>query len=183
MSSLLSKIGAEPSQAKSIVDAFAPVFHAQDLKPGQELRFTLVPAPSDTGQMEPIKISVFAKGDVHLATVARNKSGEFAATDQSVSLTEADEISKLQGPKAATLYTSFYHAALSQHLAADTILKLLRVHSYRRRLQAEGKPGDSFEVFLDSARGRGRSRRRRRSALHLDECGRAHPRLLPLPHP
>jgi murein DD-endopeptidase MepM/ murein hydrolase activator NlpD len=153
MSSLLSKIGAEPSQAKSIVDAFAPVFHAQDLKPGQELRFTLVPAPSDTGQMEPIKISVFAKGDVHLATVARNKSGEFAATDQSVSLTEADEISKLQGPKAATLYTSFYHAALSQHLAADTILKLLRVHSFDVDFKQKTKPGDNFEVFLDVPEG------------------------------
>ncbi|HLC08099.1 MAG TPA: peptidoglycan DD-metalloendopeptidase family protein [Methyloceanibacter sp.] len=153
MSSLLAKIGAEPSEAKVIVDAFAPVFHAQDLKPGQELRFTLVPAPSDTGQMEPFKISVFAKGDVHLATVARNKNGDFAASDQSVSLTEADEISKLQGPKATTLYQSFYHAALTQHLPADTILKLLRVHSYDVDFKQKVKPGDSFEVFLDSPDG------------------------------
>jgi murein DD-endopeptidase MepM/ murein hydrolase activator NlpD len=155
MSSLLSKIGAEPSEGKAIVDAFAPVFHAQDLKPGQELRFTLVPAPSDTGAMEPFKISVFAKGDVHLATVARNKSGDFVASDQSVSLTEADEISKLQGPKATTLYTSFYHAALSQHLPADTILKLLRVHSYDVDFKQRVKPGDSFEVFLESPEGEG----------------------------
>jgi len=149
MSSLLGKIGAEPTQAKSIIDAFAPVFQAQDLKQGQELRFTLVPAPSDTGAMEPIKISVFAKGDVHLATVARNKSGDFVASDQSVALNEADEISKLKGPQHATLYTSFYHAALSQRLAPDTILKLLRVHSYDVDFKQRVKPGDNFEVFLD----------------------------------
>jgi murein DD-endopeptidase MepM/ murein hydrolase activator NlpD len=153
MSSLLSKIGAEPTQAKSIIDAFAPVFQAQDLKQGQELRFTLVPAPSDTGQMEPMKISVFAKGDVHLATVARNKNGDFAATDQSVSMVEVDEISKLKGPQHATLYTSFYHAALSQHLTVDTILKLLRVHSYDVDFKQKTKPGDSFEVFLDIPEG------------------------------
>ena len=153
MSSLLSKIGAEQTQAKSIIDAFAPVFQAQDLKQGQELRFTLVPAPSDTGQMEPMKISVFAKGDVHLATVARNKNGDFAATDQSVSMVEVDEISKLKGPQHATLYTSFYHAALSQHLTVDTILKLLRVHSYDVDFKQKTKPGDSFEVFLDIPEG------------------------------
>jgi murein DD-endopeptidase MepM/ murein hydrolase activator NlpD len=149
MSSLLAKIGAEPTQAKSIIDAFAPVFQAQDLKQGQEIRFTLVPAPSDTGALEPIKISVFAKGDVHLATVGRNKSGDFVASDQSVALNEADEISKLKGPQHATLYTSFYHAALSQHLAPDTILKLLRVHSYDVDFKQRVKPGDNFEVFLD----------------------------------
>ena len=66
-----------------------------------------------------------------------------------MSLTEADEISKLQGPKAATLYTSFYHAALSQHLPADTILKLLRVHSYDVDFKQQVKPGDNFEVFLE----------------------------------
>ena len=153
MSSLLSKIGADQTQAKSIIDAFAPVFQAQDLKQGQELRFTLVPAPSDTGQMEPMKISVFAKGDVHLATVARNKNGDFAATDQSVSMVEVDEISKLKGPQHATLYTSFYHAALSQHLTVDTILKLLRVHSYDVDFKQKTKPGDSFEVFLDIPEG------------------------------
>jgi murein DD-endopeptidase MepM/ murein hydrolase activator NlpD len=103
--------------------------------------------------MEPMKISVFAKGDVHLATVARNKNGDFAATDQSVSMVEADEISKLKGPQHATLYTSFYHAALSQHLTVDTILKLLRVHSYDVDFKQKTKPGDSFEVFLDIPEG------------------------------
>ena len=147
--SILNKIGAEPSQAKSIIDAFAPVFGAQDLKAGQEIRFTLVPAPSDTGQMEPVKVSIFAKGDVHLASVAKARNGDFIATDQSVALTTADEIKKVQQPQHATLYTSFYHAAMSQHLPPETILKLLRVHSYDVDFKQRVRPGDSFEVFLD----------------------------------
>jgi murein DD-endopeptidase MepM/ murein hydrolase activator NlpD len=49
----------------------------------------------------------------------------------------------------ATLYQSFYHAALTQHIPADTILKLLRVHSYDVDFKQKVKPGDSFDVFFD----------------------------------
>jgi murein DD-endopeptidase MepM/ murein hydrolase activator NlpD len=49
----------------------------------------------------------------------------------------------------ATLYQSFYHAALAQHIPADTILKLLRVHSYDVDFKQKVKPGDSFDVFFD----------------------------------
>ena len=51
---------------------------------------------------------------------------------------------------------------LSQHLAPDTILKLLRVHSYDVDFKQKVKPGDNFEIFFECRR-RGRSRRRRRS--------------------
>ena len=49
---------AARDQAKAIVESFAPVFPLQDLKPGQQVRFNLVPAPGDTDQMEPVKVSV-----------------------------------------------------------------------------------------------------------------------------
>jgi murein DD-endopeptidase MepM/ murein hydrolase activator NlpD len=49
----------------------------------------------------------------------------------------------------ATLYQSFYHAALAQNIPADTILKLLRVHSYDVDFKQKVKPGDSFDVFFD----------------------------------
>ena len=63
LQSLFTKAGTEPSEADDIIEALSPIFGAKDLKPGQELRFTLVPAPSDTGQMEPVKVSVFLKGE------------------------------------------------------------------------------------------------------------------------
>jgi murein DD-endopeptidase MepM/ murein hydrolase activator NlpD len=147
--SIITKVGGEPAQAKAIVDAMAPVFAAQDLKAGQEVRFALVPAPSDTGQMDPVKVSVFAPGDIHLATVARNSHGDYVATTQAVDLTAADELKAVQTPRRATLYASFYTAALSQHIPSDTILKLLRVHSYDVDFKQKVGAGDTFEAFFD----------------------------------
>jgi len=142
--SLFAKIGTEPSEAAQIIDALAPIFSANDLKSGQELRFTLVPAPSDTGQMEPVKVSIFAK-DSHLATVARNRLGEYVASTEPI----GNDVKTPQASTRATLYTSFYHAALEQHIAPDTILKLLRVHSYDVDFKQKVKAGDTFEMFFD----------------------------------
>jgi murein DD-endopeptidase MepM/ murein hydrolase activator NlpD len=144
--SLFTKIEAEPAQAKEVIDALEPIFTAKDLKPGQEVRFTLVPAPSDTGQMEPAKVSIFAKG-THLATAARNRQAVFVASTEPI----GDDAAKLQQASArATLYTSFYHAALEQKIPDETILKLLRVHSYDVDFKQKTKSGDSFDLFFDS---------------------------------
>jgi murein DD-endopeptidase MepM/ murein hydrolase activator NlpD len=144
--SLFTKIEAEPAQAKEVIDALEPIFTAKDLKPGQEVRFTLVPAPSDTGQMEPAKVSIFAKG-THLATAARNRQAVFVASTEPI----GEDAAKLQQASArASLYTSFYHAALEQKIPDETILKLLRVHSYDVDFKQKAKSGDSFDLFFDS---------------------------------
>lgn len=142
--SLFAKIGTEPSEATQIIDAFAPIFAAKDLKSGQEIRFTLVPAPSDTGQMEPVKVSIFAK-DSHLATVARNRQGDYVASTEAI----GNDVKTAQTSTRATLYTSFYHSALEQHVPPETILKLLRVHSYDVDFKQKVKAGDNFEMFFD----------------------------------
>jgi murein DD-endopeptidase MepM/ murein hydrolase activator NlpD len=142
--SLFTKIDAEPSQAKEITETFEPIFAAKDLKSGQEVRFTLVPAPSDSGQMEPAKVSIFAKG-THLATVVRNRQGLFVASAEAI----GNDVKQQQAAARATLYTSFYHAALAQKMPAETILKLLRVHSYDVDFKQRVKAGDSFDMFFD----------------------------------
>ena len=144
LQSLFTKAGTEPSEANDIIEALSPIFAAKDLKAGQELRFTLVPAPSDTGQMEPVKVSITLKGN-HLATVARNRRGEYVASAQAI----GNDVKAPQTQARATLYTSFYHAALEQHVPAETILKLLRVHSYDVDFKQKVKAGDSFEMFFD----------------------------------
>ncbi len=144
LQSLFTKAGTEPSEASDIIEALSPIFGAKDLKPGQEIRFTLVPAPSDTGQMEPVKVSVFLKGD-HLATVARNRQGEYVASAQAI----GTDVKTPQSQARATLYASFYHAALAQHVPAETILKLLRVHSYDVDFKQKVKAGDTVEMFFD----------------------------------
>ena len=152
--SIIMKQGAEASQAKAMSDAMGPVFPADSLKPGQEIRLTLVPAPSDTGQLEPIKVSVFDKDDAHLGTVARSRNGDFEATKtDTTDMAAADEQKELQSPQRATLYESFYRAATQQKIPADSILKLLRVHSYDIDFKQKAKAGDVFEAFFDVPEG------------------------------
>ena len=146
--SLFTKAGTEPTEANEIIEALAAIFAGKDLKPGQEIRFTLVPAPSDTGQMEPVRVSIFAK-DSHLATVARNRQGEYVASTEAI----GNEAKTAQASTRATLYASFYNAATEQHIAPDTILKLLRVHSYDVDFKQKVKAGDSFEMFFDGGAG------------------------------
>ena len=141
---LFTKAGTEPEEANEIIEALASIFAAKDLKSGQELRFTMVPAPSDTGQMEPAKLSIFDH-DTHLATVARNRQGEYVASTEPI----GHDAKPTQGSARATLYTAFYHAALEQHIPVDTISKLLRIHSYDIDFKQKVKAGDTFEMFFD----------------------------------
>ena len=144
LKSLFAKVGTEPEEAKSIIEAFAPIFGAKDLQQGQEIRFSMVAAPSDTGQLEPIKVSIYAKGD-HVATVARNRGGDYVASTDPI----GNDAKPSQAAARSSLYASFYHAALQQHIPADTIHKLLRVHSYDVDFKQKARPGDTFEIFFD----------------------------------
>jgi murein DD-endopeptidase MepM/ murein hydrolase activator NlpD len=145
LKSLFAKMNTEPDEAETIIDALDPIFQADDLKASEEVRFVLVPAPSDTGAMEPVKVSIYAHDGDHLATVTRNRNGDFVAS------TEGDDSKTQTTATRATLYTSFYHAALEQHIPEATIETLLRVHSYDVDFKQKVKPGDQFEAFFDSS--------------------------------
>jgi murein DD-endopeptidase MepM/ murein hydrolase activator NlpD len=144
LNSLFIKVGTETEEAARIIEALAAIFTAEDLKSGQELRFSLVPAPSDTGQMEPIKVSIFDK-DSHVATVVRNAQGEYVASTEPI----GNDAQSTQASARTTLYHSFYHAALEQRILPETIVKLLRVHSYDVDFKQKVRPGDTFEMFFD----------------------------------
>lgn len=146
--SVLEAAGAERWQARSIVGAMAAIFPPTSLQIGQEVRYTLAPAPSDTGQLEPIKVSIFT-GDQHHVTVVRDGTGDYAASDDPI---EADPVTPQRAeryPQRATLYTSFYHSARSQGLSHDMITQLLRVHSHDVDFKRPSRAGDAFEVFFD----------------------------------
>jgi murein DD-endopeptidase MepM/ murein hydrolase activator NlpD len=77
--------------------------------------------------------------------VARNRQGEYVASTEAI----GNDAKTAQASTRATLYASFYNAATEQHIAPDTILKLLRVHSYDVDFKQKVKAGDSFEMFFD----------------------------------
>ena len=142
---LFLKAGTDKGLAASIIECIDPVFQADDLKPGQHVQFRVVPAPSDTGQMEPVRVSVFDKDGSHIVTATRNRDGDFVASTEGA----PDEAKLQQASNRATLYQAFYHAAIEQHIPAATILKLLRVNSYDVDFKQKVHPGDQFEVFFD----------------------------------
>ncbi len=123
--------------------------------------------------MEPVKVSIYAKGGDHLATVTRNRQGDFVAT------TEGNEIKSQQASTRATLYTSFYHAALAAAHSAGDHRQAAPRPFLRRRLQAEGQARRHVRGVLR----RRRRRRGGRAALHLDDDRRRAAQILPLPHP
>jgi len=143
--SLFLKAGTDQSLATNILESLEPEFGAKDLKPGQQIHFRLVPAPSDTGQMEPVRVSVFDKSGDHIVTAARNRDGDYVASTEHA----PEDVKLQQASTRASLYQSFYRAGLDQHLPSDTILKLLRVHSYDVDFKQKVRPGDSFEAFFD----------------------------------
>jgi murein DD-endopeptidase MepM/ murein hydrolase activator NlpD len=147
LTSLLVKVGTEPSRAVTIVEALEPVFTAKDLKSGQKVDFKLVPAPSDTGQMEPVQISIFDRHGAHLATVMQNRHGDYIASNDPAPAEAKPQ--QQQASTRATLYQSFYQSARDQKLPDATIMKLLRVHSYDVDFKQKVRPGDTFEVFFD----------------------------------
>ncbi|ODS03654.1 hypothetical protein AUC71_08525 [Methyloceanibacter marginalis] len=72
--------GTDKSLATAIVDSLDAVFGPEDLRPGQKLDFRLVPAHSDSGQMEPVRVSIFDKDGNHIVTAARNRDGDYLAS-------------------------------------------------------------------------------------------------------
>ncbi|HUU66667.1 MAG TPA: peptidoglycan DD-metalloendopeptidase family protein [Methyloceanibacter sp.] len=139
------KAGTDKAVAATLLETLDPVFSAKDLKPGQQIHVRLVPAPSDSGQMEPVRVSVFDKSGDHIVTASRNRDGDYVASTER----PAAEAKVQQASSRATLYQSFYRAALDQHIPANTILKLLRVHSYDVDFKQKVRSGDTFEVFFD----------------------------------
>ena len=152
LTGIMRTAGAEAWQAKAIVDAMAPVFPGKSLRSGQEVRFTLVPAPSDTGAMEPIKVSVFDKNG-HRVTVALSEGGDYVASKDADDLGGAVEMRTAQLPQRATLYTSIYQSALAQRIPSEIVTRLLRIHSYDADFKQRVQAGDSFEAFFDMGDG------------------------------
>ena len=148
LTNVLRDTGAEPWLARTIAQSIQTVFSAKAFRAGQEVRFTLVPAPSDTGQMEPIKVSIF-EGSRHKVTVARNQAGDYIASDDPIDLADAASLRQAQYPQRATLYQSIYQSALGQQISAESILRLMRIHSYDTDYKQRVQAGDSFEAFFD----------------------------------
>jgi murein DD-endopeptidase MepM/ murein hydrolase activator NlpD len=142
---VMLEAGTEKGLATTIIDSLDAVFGPEDLKPKQKIDFRLVQAPSDSDQMEPVRVSIFDQDGNHIVTATRNRDGDYLASTQA----PPGEVMVQTASNRASLYQSFYQAALDQKLPNDVVMNLLRVHSYDVDFKQKARSGDTFEVFFD----------------------------------
>ncbi len=149
LNSILGEHGVAAWQARAIADAAKAVLKTDILIPGQMIRLTLVPSPTEQGQMEASSATLFSEGQGHLVTVIRNEAGDYAASSKAVAGRTLTVPKPLNQQQKATLYQSFYSTAISQGLSEEMIVGLLRTYAYDTDFKRRVGPGDSFEVFFD----------------------------------
>ncbi|MEQ1713117.1 MAG: M23 family metallopeptidase, partial [Hyphomicrobium sp.] len=95
--------------------------------------------------------SVYDDGHIHRVTVARNSAGEFTASEAppGVNIAARAAMAESDQPQSSSVYSSLYHATLTQNVPPESITQILRIHAYdtdfRRRIRA----GDMVEFFFD----------------------------------
>ncbi|WP_372928804.1 peptidoglycan DD-metalloendopeptidase family protein [Methyloceanibacter sp.] len=141
---VLLKSGTDKEMASAIIDSLDAVFGPDDLKPSQKIDFRLVPSAANPEAKDVVRVSVFDRKSRHIVTTTRNHDGDYLASTTA----PVDEV-VITASDRASLYESFYTAALEQKLPADTIVKLLRVHSYDVDFKQKVRSGDTFEMFFD----------------------------------
>jgi murein DD-endopeptidase MepM/ murein hydrolase activator NlpD len=150
LAKILGDAGADPWQGRAMIEAAHNAFPETALVPGQEVRITLVPSLTQTNKKEPARFSIFSDGHDHLVTVMRNAAGEFVSSSQPLS---PGEIKRAGGDgdssQSSSLYASVYNAGLTQKLAPETILQVLRVNAFDTDFRRRVRPGDTLELFFD----------------------------------
>jgi len=148
---ILVRTGADQWQARAMSESAKSVFPEGDLTPGQEVHITLVPSLTKANRLDPSRFSVFDDGHVHRVTVARNAAGEstVSATPLDDNFAARAALADSDQPQASSVYSSLYHASLTQSIPPESIQSVLRIHAYdtdfRRRIRA----GDMVEFFFD----------------------------------
>ncbi len=148
---ILVRAGADSWQARAMVESARNLFPESKLSAGQEVRITLVPSLTQKDRKEPERFSVFSAGHDHIVSVMRNAAGEFVAS-KSPSIEQ--EIAKAalgdnDRASSSSVYASLYYAGLLQHIPADTIMKIMKIHASETDFRRHLRPGDAVELFFD----------------------------------
>jgi murein DD-endopeptidase MepM/ murein hydrolase activator NlpD len=150
LTTILTKIGAEPSTIKEIVSQATGIFTDNAVVPGYEIHVSMVPSLTNTSKMEPVRVTVFSDGHTHKVTINRNADGELTASatpleNKAVSAAAGDS----EQGRSSSLYSSIYNAGLVQGVQPDTITQTLRIHAYDMDFRRRIRTSDQVEYFFD----------------------------------
>ncbi len=148
---LLADAGAKDRQAKAIVNAMKTVPGAVDLETGQQLRFTHErDVPSDQ-TLPPVRVSLY-DGAQHIVSVTQTGGGDYAGTRDETQIAAFSGSSERRYGTRASLYTSIFHAAITQDLPQELVMKLLRTLAYDVDFKQNVGLGDELRFFFDVER-------------------------------
>jgi murein DD-endopeptidase MepM/ murein hydrolase activator NlpD len=150
ITSILTKLGAEPGPVKEMVDQCKSLFADNAMAPGYEVHATLVPSLTTVNKTEPVRISVFADGHLHKVTVIRTAGGELEASatpldNQAMAASASDAGSA----RSSSLYSSLFNAGLVQGMQPESIMQILRIHAYETDFRRRIRGSDQVEYFFD----------------------------------
>lgn len=151
LSKLLQRMGAEPWQARLMVDAAKTVLPESAITPAYEIELTMAPTLAQAAKLEPVRFAVYDEEHQHKVTVGRNAAGEFIASQQAQTDTRslAGRAGDNEQQMANSRYASLYYAALQQGISPETIQDILRVHAYETDFRRRAQGSDALELFFD----------------------------------
>jgi murein DD-endopeptidase MepM/ murein hydrolase activator NlpD len=148
---MLNEAGAGEPDAKAIVKAMQAVPGATRLNAGQELRFTHEKGVPGASERAPIRVSLY-NGDKHIVSVTQTATGQYAATRDEAQIAAFSDSGERRYSTRASLYTSIFHAAITQDLPQELINQFLRTLAHDVDFKQKVSFGDGMRFFYDVER-------------------------------
>jgi murein DD-endopeptidase MepM/ murein hydrolase activator NlpD len=149
LTQLLTRMGAEPWQARDMAETARSLLPESSITSGHEVEMTMAASLAQEGKLEPIRYSVFGPRGEHRVTVERNAAGELVASAEAPQAAGASGGSGGERARSASLYASLYYGALAQGIPPDTIETILKIHAYEADFRRRARGSDSVELFFD----------------------------------
>jgi len=142
---MLTGEGIDRRAAHNAISAMSKVFSPRKLKPGQELRVTLLPSDAETqdSAFELVSLNL-PESAVREVRVSRLDDGAFEA--QAVDKPTVTRAVRAHG----TIETSLYEAAIADGVPPRVLAQLIQVFSFDIDFQREVQKGDRFALLYDS---------------------------------
>jgi len=148
---MLGEAGATNDNAKAIVNAMKTVPDSVELEAGQTLKFTYVKDLPRPEKRAPIRVSLFS-GNEHVVSAVQGDTGGYEATRDESKIAAFAGSGERRYTTRASLYTSMFHAAITQDLPRDLIMQLLRTLAYDVDFKQKVSFGDTLRFFYDIKR-------------------------------
>lgn len=149
MRRMLMDQGADAESAARIQSALVANF-SFDFRAGQKIRFGLAPHP-DTGDMRPVRVSLYQADDDHIATVALADTGVYVAAQEPALDAELVVAEKPSPPSALpTLHDGLWGTGLALGMPEEVLKSIGHIFSFDADYQARLSPTDTLEVIYSA---------------------------------